>query len=109
MAYAVDSTRVDAEVAAFTDQVLRSWNACLGEIVADPHPRFGTYVDRVIPILGFPMRTWIYEIAQETHSLSGQTVFVFTGDFFPEFAPVYLVNEASKVLIVLFLRANRRA
>ena len=49
MAYAVDSTRVDADVASFADHVLKAWNACLGEIAADPHPRFGTYVDRVIP------------------------------------------------------------
>ncbi len=109
MAYTVDSTRVDAEVAEFTDHVLRSWNACLGEISTDPHRRFGIYVDRVIPILGFPMRTWIYEIVQEVNSFSGQTVFVFTGDFFPEYAPVYIVDEKAAVVIMLFLRENRRA
>jgi hypothetical protein len=89
--------------------MLRSWNACIGQIVADPHPRFGTYVDRVIPILGFLMRSWIYEIAQETNRLSGEMVFVFTGDFFPEYAPVYILNEGSKLVIMLYLRENRRA
>lgn len=109
MAYTVDSARVDAEVVSFSDHVSRSWSACLGVIANDPHPRFGTYVDRVIPILGFPLRSWIYEIAQETNRLSGETVFVFTGDFFPEYAPVYIVNESSKVVIMLYLRENRRA
>jgi hypothetical protein len=109
VAYAVDSTRVDTEVAAFADHLLRSWNACLGEIARDPHPRFGTYVDRVIPILGFPMRSWIYEIAAEANRVSGETVFVFTGDFFPEYAPVYVVNEGASTVIVLYLRENRRS
>ena len=53
--------------------------------------------------------TWIYEIAKEENRLSGETVYVFTGDFFPEYAPVYIVNEDAGVVIMLFLRDNRRA
>ena len=34
---------------------------------------------------------------------------VFTGDFFPEYAPVYLINEDAKEVIMLFLRENDRA
>jgi hypothetical protein len=109
VAYAVDSTRVDIEVAALADHVLRSWNASLCEIACDPLPRFGTYVDRVIPILGFPMRSWIYEIAEEANRVSGETVFVFTGDFFPEYAPVYVVDEGARTVIMLYLRENRRS
>ena len=109
MAYTVDSTRVDDEIATFADHVRKAWQACLGEIAADPHPRFGRYVDRAIPILGFPMRTWVYEIEKDTNRLSGETVLVFTGDFFPEYAPVYIVNEEAAVVVMLFLRDNRRS
>jgi hypothetical protein len=108
VAYAVDSTKVDAEVATFSGRVLKSWKACLGEIIVNPYPRFGFFVDRLIPILDFPMKTWIYEISQET-SISEQVVFVFTGDFFPEYAPVYLIDEDAKKVIMLFLRENDRA
>ncbi len=108
MAYRVDPTKVDAEVANFSDHVRKSWKACLGEIIVNPYPRFGVYVGRLIPILDFPMKTWTYEIAQET-SISEQVVFVFTGDFFPEYAPVYLINEDAKEVIMLFLRKNDRA
>lgn len=109
MTYSVDSTRVDAEVEQFSDRLQRSWNACIAQIAADPHPRFGTHVDRVIPIVGFPMRTWVYEIVEETNRLSGEIVFVFTADFFPEYAPVYAIDEGSRTVIMLFLRDNRRA
>jgi hypothetical protein len=54
------------------------------------------------------MRTWVYEIAQET-SISGDILLVFTGDFFPEDAPVYVVNEDAREVVILFLRENRRA
>jgi hypothetical protein len=108
VAYTVDSAKVAAEVANFSDHVLKSWKACLAEIVINPYPRFGLYVDRLIPILGFPMRTWVYEIAQDT-SISGEVVFVFTGDFFPEYAPVYVVNEDLEKVVMIYLRENRRA
>lgn len=109
MPYSVDSSRVDDEVARFPDHVLRSWRACLGLIAQDPEPRFGTYVERVIPIRGFPMRSWVYEIAKEENRVSGETVYVFTGDFFPEYAPVYIVYEGAQEVIMLFLRHNDRA
>ncbi len=54
------------------------------------------------------MRTWVYEIAQDT-SISGEVVFVFTGDFFPEYAPVYVVNEDLEKVVMIYLRENRRA
>jgi hypothetical protein len=108
VAYTVDWTTVAVEVQGFSDSVRRSWAACLTEIAANPYPRFGLYVDRPIPIRGFPMRTWVYEIAQET-SISGEIVFVFTGDFFPEYAPVYVVDETREEVVILYLRENRRA
>ncbi len=66
MGYNVDATRVAAEVASFSDWMLEAWNMCLGEIAANPYPRPGFYVEREVPIPGFPMRTWLYEITQET-------------------------------------------
>ena len=54
------------------------------------------------------MRIWVYEIAHET-TISREDVFVFTGDFFPEYAPVYVVNETEKEVVMIYLRENRRA
>jgi hypothetical protein len=51
------------------------------------------------------MKTWVYEIVEDT-SISEQVIFVFTGDFFPDYAPVYLIDEPAKNVIVLFLRKN---
>ena len=106
MAYAIDWTRVADEVAAFPEHVRQSWDACLREVAANPHARFGYYVDRGVG--GLPMRTWVYEIAEEV-SISGLVVQAFTGDFFPEYAPVYTINEKEQVVIMLFLRENDRA
>lgn len=54
------------------------------------------------------MRTWLYEITQET-TISGDPLMIFTAEFFPEYAPVYMINEETRVVAVLFLRENRRA
>ncbi len=108
MEYSVDWSRVAAEVAGFTDRTLAGWNACLGEIAADPHPRLGYYVDRAIPLAGITMRTWLYEITKET-SVSDEILLVFTAEFFPEYAPVYVVNEEAHAVAIIFLRENRRA
>ncbi len=85
-----------------------AWAKCLGEIAANPYPRFGYYVDRPVDIPGIPMRTWLYEITQET-SISGEILLVFTAEFFPEYAPVYVVNEEARAVAILVLRENRRA
>ncbi len=61
-----------------------------------------------IPIIGFPMRTWVYEIALET-SISGESVYVFYGEFFPEHAPVYVIDEGANEVMMLFVRDNHRA
>ena len=107
MDYTVDSSRVAAEVKRFTDAMLKAWTTCLGEIAANPYPRSAYYVDRPIDIAGIPMRTWLYEITQET-SVSGEIILVFTAEFFPEYAPVYVVNEEARVVAIIFLRENRR-
>ena len=107
MAYKVtldDSVALDA--AAFSAQTLRHWSACLVEIASDPFPRDGVYVERVIPIPPFPMRTFLYEIAEET-SISGETLFVFTAEFFPEYSLVYVVNDDEREVALLALRAKR--
>lgn len=67
--YTVDASRVAEEVAAFANHVRHSWQVFLTEVQADPHLRHETYVDRIIPIPGFPMRTWIYEITEENKHL----------------------------------------
>ena len=82
MAYAVrPSDDVAAQVAQLSRAALNYWNVCLSEIAADPLPRFGRYVERVIPIAGLPMRTYLYEITEET-SISGETLFAFVAEFF---------------------------
>ncbi len=108
VAFTVDAARVAPDVEHLSDHALTAWTACLAEIASNPYSRFGVYVDRTIPIFGFPMRTWVYEIAQET-SISGEPIYVFYGEFFPEYAPVYVVDERANEVVVLFLRANRRA
>jgi hypothetical protein len=108
VAYTVDSAKVAAEVAKFSDRARKAWDARLADIVINPYARFGLYVDRLIPILGFPMTTYVYEIVRET-SISEEEIFVFTGDFFPEYSPVYVIDESEKRVLVIHLRDNRRA
>lgn len=106
MAYRVDTRKVAAEVARFSGATLRHWNACLAEIAVDPFPRFGLYVERVLPVRPFPMRTYIYEITEET-SVSGEKMFVFVAEFFPEYALVYVVDNDAAEAEIIFLRATR--
>jgi hypothetical protein len=97
---------VAAEVARFSASTLRYWNACLLEIANDPFPRVGLYVERVIPLPPFPMRTYLYEITEET-SISGEEMFVFVAEFFPEYALVYVVNEDDREVVIFYLRPQR--
>jgi hypothetical protein len=106
--YAVDASRVASEVARFSESQRAAWETCLAEIALDPFPRYGFYVDRAIPIPGFTFRTWLYDITEET-SVSGEVVNVFNAEFFPDYAPVYIVDEAVNEVLLLFLRENRRA
>lgn len=94
---------VAAQASLFEDETLRYWDACLAEIATDPLARSGVYVDRIIPIRGFPMRTYIYEIREET-SISGERIFVFVSEFFPEVGIVYAVDEAARTCLVIYLR-----
>jgi hypothetical protein len=50
----------------------------------------------------------VYEIAAET-SISDEELYVFTGDFLPEFAPVYVIDEDQREVVIIYLRQNRRA
>ncbi len=108
MAYRVDTRLVAAEVAQFSDRTFTAWEACLKEIVSDPYPRLGYYVDQAVAIRGVTMRTWLYEITADT-SISGDRLLVFTAEFFPEYAPVYTVNEDAQEIVMIYLRENRRA
>ncbi len=103
VAYRVNHDSVAAEVASFSDATLKYWHAALGEISANPFPRIGYYVERVIPIPPLPMRTYLYWISEET-SVSGERFFVFTSEFFPQFAPLYVVNETDGEVGIFYLR-----
>jgi hypothetical protein len=106
--YRIDWTRVANEIEPLSARVRRSWDACLEEIATDPRARFGAYVEPAIPLNRVPMRTWVYEIAAET-SISDEELYVFTGDFLPEFAPVYVIDEDQREVVIIYLRQNRRA
>ena len=106
MGYRVDSDKVAAEVSQFSGATLRHWIACLAEIALDPFPRFGLYVERVLPLPPLPMRTYVYEITEET-SVSGERMFVLVAEFFPEFAPVYVVNQDDSQVEIFYLRTRR--
>ena len=106
MTYEVSLTDdVAAQASSFENDTLRYWNACLAEIATDPSPRSGVYVDQIIPIRGFPMRTHIYEIREEM-SISGERIFVFIAEFFPEVGIVYVADEAARTCLVIYLRAD---
>jgi hypothetical protein len=107
MAYKVGpDNEVAAEVAGFSDRTLQYWKVCLAEIATDPYPRIGYYVERIIPIPPLPMRTFLYWINEET-SVSGETLFVFSAEFFPEYALVYAVDEDAGEATIFYLRSNR--
>jgi len=53
------------------------------------------------------MRTYLYEITEET-SVSGERMFIFVAEFFPEYSPLYVVNEAESEVDIFYLRKNRR-
>ena len=52
------------------------------------------------------MRTYLYEITEET-SISGEQMFVFVAEFFPEHALVYVVDEEEREVVIFYLRLNR--
>ena len=63
------------------------------------------YVDQVIPIRGFLLRTYIYEIREET-ATPGERIFVFVAEFFPGIGIVYVADEAALTCLVIYLRAD---
>jgi len=62
----------------------------------------------VLPLPNVRLRTWIYEISSET-SLAGEQIFVFFGEFFPEYEIVYAIDENQEEVILLFLRVSHRS
>lgn len=52
------------------------------------------------------MRTYVYEITEET-SVSGEKMFVLVAEFFPEYAPVYVVNHDESEVDIFYLRPRR--
>ena len=107
MAYRIEIARnVASDVARFSALTLEYWSASLAEIAADPFPRFGFYVDQRLPIRQFPVRTFLYEITEEL-SISGEAIFVFVAEFFPEHDIVYVLDEDAQAVLIIYLRAGR--
>lgn len=104
--YRVNPNKVAAEVQEFSGAALHYWNACLAEIAIDPHPREGRYVERA-PFPPFSLRTYLYWITEEISSLSGENMFVFVAEFFPEYSLVYVVNHDESEVDIFYLRAGR--
>ena len=96
---------VQRDVDRFADDTFRYWNISLAEIASNPFPRSAFYVEQQIPIRGFPARTWLYDITEET-TISGERIFVYVVEFFPEHAVVYLVDEAAREVLVIYLRES---
>lgn len=94
---------VGAGVAAFDQSTRRYWNVFLALIAEDPHPRWGYYVDRPIPIRGFPSRTFNYWI-EPVPQVSGENVFSFQAEFMPQCVPVYAVSEERQEIEVFARR-----
>jgi hypothetical protein len=103
VAYRINQDRVAGEVAIFSDVTRKYWNVCLSEISANPFPRIGYYVERVIPIPPLPMRTYLYWISEET-SVSGERFYALEAEFFPEYSPLYVVNESDSEVGIFYLR-----
>ncbi len=73
-----------------------------------PWPRRGHYVERTIPILGVPLKTYNYEFARDT-SRSGEALFLLQAEFFPEYVPVYGIDEQGREVEIVYLSENTLA
>jgi hypothetical protein len=104
MTYQVRQDKVAAEVGRFPARVRRYWDICVIEIASDPHPRWGTYVDRP-PLPGYTSRTFLYTIREET-SISGEKIFVLASELLPEYDIIYAVNEDEREVEIFFLRES---
>lgn len=100
------NNRVKPIVARFSATVLGYWNAALGEIADDPTPRVGTWAERLVPIRGWPWKTYTYWITEET-TRSNENAFVFIAEFLPHICPVFLVNESAREIEISHIDANR--
>ncbi len=105
MTYRLNTNSVASETRRFSGDVQKYWSVCLAEITSNPFPRFGTYIEKIAPIRGLPMRTYLYEITPEV-SISGEILYVFTAEFFPWYLPVYVVNGDANQVAVIYLREN---
>ena len=97
----VPDASLDAEIGGFSVWTLHYWNVSLAQIATDPFPRDGTYVEPTDPVTKTPSRTWLFEITEET-SISGERIYVFIAEFFPEYAIVYSVH--GNEVVVFYLR-----
>ncbi|MEX2246325.1 MAG: hypothetical protein WEC75_06530 [Dehalococcoidia bacterium] len=101
------SISLESEVAraveGFPPTLLRYWKVFLDLIAEDPLPRFAQYSERLVPIRGFPWRTYNYEITGQ-ESVSGERILFFTAEFLPEYIPVYILNEQDREAHVFSLR-----
>lgn len=107
MVYKVDpNPSVASQVARFPARTLHYWNVSLSEIAVNPFPRYASYVEPLIPIPGFRMRTLNYEITEATTD-SGNSMFIFWAEFFPEHTLLYVVDEGAREVEIFYLAPGR--
>jgi hypothetical protein len=93
---------VAAEVARFDPEDTHYWKVFTALVAEDPSARSGQYVERLIPVQGMPLHTYIYWIIQ-SESAGAERIFTFTAEFFDR-RPVYLVNEDAAEILVISIR-----
>jgi hypothetical protein len=82
---------VQQELLSFTSTKRHYFDLSREQIAADPSARQGTCAERVLPFLPVPRRMRRFEITREI-SISGEHVWVFLADFFPD-AIAYLIKD----------------
>ena len=105
MTYRVKTDSIAPEIRRFTPDIEHWWNVCIAEIALNPFPRSGAYIERIAPIRGLPMRTYLYDIVEDAR-VSGEIVHAFTAEFFPWYIVVYVLYEDDHEVDVIFLREN---
>jgi hypothetical protein len=106
--YQVDQSDVEALVAAFTPTVQQYWDYCLEVLARDPHPHYGSSAYRLVPILGWPLKTFTYEITRETSAQGDSFSLLIAYDLLPDFAVAFVIDEGRRLVKVLRLEDNPR-
>jgi hypothetical protein len=106
--YQVDQRDVESVVASFTPTARQHWNCCVEVLAREPHPHHGSWAYRLVPILGWPWKTFTYEITQEASTQGDSFYLLIAYDILPDFAVAFLIDDASRLVKVLRLEDNPR-